>query len=153
MRPTYELLRRSDFPAVRRTALDILQVNMGYRCNQTCQHCHVNAGPNRLESMGMETLELVLQVLKARGIKTLDITGGAPELNPGWQIKSRHCHRDGWRGCPFLLNTRTLEPYRRKVDIPTFISLPADASVPWRARRSSSRAIKEKSIRRRKQIT
>jgi radical SAM/Cys-rich protein len=55
---------------------------LGYRCNQSCLHCHVNAGPNRTEMMDAETLSLIPQVLKAQNIETLDLTGGAPELHP-----------------------------------------------------------------------
>lgn len=82
MHATYPLLRKTDFPPIRRKVLDTLQVNLGYKCNQTCVHCHVNAGPNRTEMMDSETVDLVLQVIKARNITTLDITGGAPEMNP-----------------------------------------------------------------------
>jgi len=82
MHDTLPLLVRSDFPPIRRQRLDTLQVNLGYRCNQSCLHCHVNAGPNRTEAMAADTAALVLQVLRARGIGTLDLTGGAPELNP-----------------------------------------------------------------------
>jgi radical SAM/Cys-rich protein len=67
---------------MRREQLLTLQVNLGYRCNQSCVHCHVAAGPNRTEEMGPEVIDLVVQVLARRGIATLDITGGAPELNP-----------------------------------------------------------------------
>lgn len=81
MRQTIHLLKTSDFPAIRRGALDSLQVNLGYRCNQSCLHCHVNAGPNRTEMMARETIDLVLEVLERRRISTLDLTGGAPELN------------------------------------------------------------------------
>lgn len=81
MRPTLPLLRATDFPAIQRDRLVTLQVNLGYKCNQTCLHCHVNAGPNRTEMMEAETIQLVLQVLQQRGISTLDLTGGAPELN------------------------------------------------------------------------
>jgi radical SAM/Cys-rich protein len=81
MHPTLPLLVNTDFPALRRERLDTLQVNLGYRCNQSCLHCHVNAGPNRTEMMDGDTVDLVLQVLRKRGIKTLDLTGGAPELN------------------------------------------------------------------------
>jgi radical SAM/Cys-rich protein len=76
------LLVQTDFPALRRRRLDTLQVNVGYRCNQSCLHCHVNAGPHRTEEMSGETVDLVLEVLHTRGVPTLDITGGAPELNP-----------------------------------------------------------------------
>lgn len=81
MHATLSLLRKTDFPALRRNTLEALQVNLGYRCNQTCQHCHVDAGPNRTEMMDGDTVDLVLQVLRARSLTTLDLTGGAPELN------------------------------------------------------------------------
>ena len=81
MHPTLPLLAKTDFPALRRVRLETLQVNLGYRCNQSCLHCHVNAGPNRTEMMDGDTVDLVLDVLRARRLKTLDLTGGAPELN------------------------------------------------------------------------
>ena len=70
------------FPTIQRGQLTTLQVNLGYRCNQACSHCHVNAGPTRTESMDRATLALVPKVLLARGIRCLDLTGGAPELHP-----------------------------------------------------------------------
>ena len=76
------LLEVSDFPAVQRTKLDTLQVNLGYLCNLSCTHCHVNAGPKRKELMDLPTIEQVLTVAKKFAIKTLDLTGGAPEMNP-----------------------------------------------------------------------
>jgi radical SAM/Cys-rich protein len=82
MRDTLPLLDAIPFPALQRGRLDTLQVNVGYRCNQSCLHCHVNAGPNRTEAMSGEIVDLVLEVLARRRIGTLDITGGAPELNP-----------------------------------------------------------------------
>lgn len=81
MHATLPLLLTTDFPALRRKKLEILQVNLGYRCNQTCVHCHVNAGPNRKEMMDEETLSLIPQLLAARQIGVLDLTGGAPELH------------------------------------------------------------------------
>jgi len=81
MRDTLPLLEAIPFPALRRGRLDTLQVNVGYRCNQSCVHCHVNAGPNRTEEMTGDVADLVLDVLARRTIATLDITGGAPELN------------------------------------------------------------------------
>jgi len=82
MRDTLPLLEAIAFPTLRRGRLDTLQVNLGYRCNQSCVHCHVGAGPHRTEEMPGETVDLVLAVLDQRAIRTLDITGGAPELNP-----------------------------------------------------------------------
>ena len=72
---------KSRFPPIRRGRLDTLQINVGYRCNQSCFHCHVNAGPNRTEEMTGDVADLVLDFVKRRRIATLDITGGAPELN------------------------------------------------------------------------
>jgi radical SAM/Cys-rich protein len=78
---TLPLLKVTDFPPLRRRAIETLQVNLGYRCNQSCLHCHVNAGPNRTEQMDGATIDLVLEVMRTRRIRTLDVTGGAPELN------------------------------------------------------------------------
>jgi len=82
MRDTWPLLQHIPFPAVRRGRLDTLQVNVGYRCNQSCVHCHVAASPTRTEEMGAGTVDLVLALLERRRIATLDVTGGAPEINP-----------------------------------------------------------------------
>ncbi len=81
MHATLPLLEVSRFPALRRRRIETLQVNLGYKCNQSCVHCHVNAGPDRTEQMDHETVETVLRFLQVSGIGTLDVTGGAPELN------------------------------------------------------------------------
>ncbi len=81
MRDTLPLLDKISFPAIRRAKLETLQINVGYRCNQSCFHCHVNAGPNRTEEMSGDVADAVLDFVKRRRIATLDITGGAPELN------------------------------------------------------------------------
>lgn len=82
MQDTRPLLLQSDFPAVSRGKLDTLQVNLGYLCNLSCLHCHVNAGPQRTELMDRATVDSVLALLERAAIETLDLTGGAPELNP-----------------------------------------------------------------------
>lgn len=83
MHPVWPLLQSIQFPHVTRTDLSALQVNLGYRCNQSCVHCHVNAGPHRTEEMDSATLNEVIRFLEINpGIHTLDLTGGAPELNP-----------------------------------------------------------------------
>ena len=84
MHATLPLLQHTEFPAVRRRTLETLQVNLGYKCNMSCQHCHVNAGPNRTEMMDADTMALIPQVLAARHLQTLDLTGGAPELHEGF---------------------------------------------------------------------
>jgi radical SAM/Cys-rich protein len=75
------LLFPTDFPPLTRRRPTTLQVNLGYRCNQSCVHCHVDAGPKRREEMTAATLEQVLHYLRLGGTQLLDITGGAPELN------------------------------------------------------------------------
>ncbi len=97
MHPMLPLLAATDFPPLRRGRLDTLQVNLGYRCNQSCLHCHVAAGPNRIEAMDGDTVDLVLEVLERRAIGTLDATGGAPELNPHFRRLVRGARRLGVR--------------------------------------------------------
>jgi radical SAM/Cys-rich protein len=82
MRDMLPLLDAIAFPALRRGRLETLQVNVGYRCNQSCFHCHVNAGPTRTEEMSGDVADTVLAFIARRRIGTVDITGGAPELNP-----------------------------------------------------------------------
>lgn len=76
------LLAKTTFPSLARRSVSTLQVNLGYKCNQSCLHCHVNAGPQRKEQMDAETVDQVIEALQTSHIDTLDITGGAPELNP-----------------------------------------------------------------------
>ena len=85
MHATLPLLRRSEFPAIDRGELNTLQVNLGYRCNQSCTHCHVAAGPTRTEEMSRHNIDAVLGFLGRHRIATLDITGGAPELHPDFR--------------------------------------------------------------------
>ena len=82
MRDTWPLLKSTDFPPLTRKSLEILQVNLGYLCNQSCLHCHVAAGPTRKELMHRENIEHILKVLESPSVHTLDLTGGAPEMNP-----------------------------------------------------------------------
>ncbi len=85
MRMSANLSETASFPPIERTDLTILQVNLGYRCNQTCAHCHVNASPKRREMMDQSNLSLIPEILKSRSIPTLDLTGGAPELHEGFR--------------------------------------------------------------------
>ncbi|MGB8895089.1 MAG: arsenosugar biosynthesis radical SAM (seleno)protein ArsS, partial [Pseudolabrys sp.] len=95
MRDTLPRLDQIPFPAIRRGKLETLQVNIGYRCNQACFHCHVNAGPTRTEEMRGDIAELVLDFLRHQKIETLDITGGAPELNPHFRRLVREARKLG----------------------------------------------------------
>jgi radical SAM/Cys-rich protein len=95
MHDTLPLLKNTDFPAIQRSRLETLQVNLGYKCNQSCLHCHVNAGPSRTEEMTRDSIEQILFFIKKQNIKTLDVTGGAPELNPHFKYLVRQAHSLG----------------------------------------------------------
>ncbi len=95
MHATLPLLKQTDFPAIRRNCLETLQVNLGYRCNQSCLHCHVNAGPHRREQMARETVLDVIRFMESSGIKSLDLTGGAPELNPHFRFLVETARQSG----------------------------------------------------------
>ena len=97
MHDVYPLLKYTDFPNIYREKLDTLQINLGYKCNQACVHCHVNAGPKRKEQMSKEVMNLILKFIDKNKIKNIDLTGGAPELNTNFkyftsQLVSRGCH-------------------------------------------------------------
>lgn len=85
MLDTLAKLETIQFPPLQRQGVDTLQVNLGYRCNQQCLHCHVNAGPNRSEQMAPETVDTLIKLLAGGKIRTLDLTGGAPELHPAFR--------------------------------------------------------------------
>lgn len=84
MRNTFPLLVKTEFPAIRRRELETIQANLGYRCNQSCLHCHVAASPKRTEEMSWETMSLLLNFARQQAVQTLDLTGGAPEMNPNF---------------------------------------------------------------------
>ena len=103
MHATLPLLETTNFPLIKRSRLETLQVNLGYKCNQQCLHCHVNASPQRKEVMDKETVDTVIAFLKSTnvnsnansGVKKLDLTGGAPELNPYFRKLVRHARQLG----------------------------------------------------------
>lgn len=97
MLDTRPLLLSTHFPSIARDQLTTLQVNLGYLCNLSCVHCHVNAGPTRTELMDLDTIELVLEVCRSQSIDTLDLTGGAPEMNPHFRYLVREAHKLGLR--------------------------------------------------------
>jgi len=86
MKDTFDLLVDTNFPKIKRSALDTLQVNLGYLCNQQCLHCHVDASPRRTEIMSIDTINDVLVFIEKKNIRTLDLTGGAPEMNPNFSF-------------------------------------------------------------------
>jgi radical SAM/Cys-rich protein len=110
MHATLPLLKVTDFPAIRRRKLQTLQVNLGYKCNQSCVHCHVNAGPNRTEMMSAATIDDVLAFARASRVAKLDITGGAPELNPEFRGLVRNARALGMHVMDRCNLTILLEP-------------------------------------------
>ncbi|HEY6095537.1 MAG TPA: arsenosugar biosynthesis radical SAM (seleno)protein ArsS [Gallionellaceae bacterium] len=110
MRATLPLLVDTDFPPLRRDHLETLQVNLGYLCNQSCLHCHVNAGPKRKELMSAETIAQIVAYLRTSGVKTLDLTGGAPEMNPHFRDLVSVARRLGIRVMDRCNLTILLEP-------------------------------------------
>ncbi len=97
MLATLDRLEKTTFPALRRQSLETLQVNLGYRCNQSCLHCHVNAGPKRRELMTRETIDEILAFLERHRVGLLDLTGGAPEMNPHFRDLVAHARGLGIR--------------------------------------------------------
>lgn len=93
MHETLHLLKKTDFPKIHRGTVETLQVNLGYRCNQSCVHCHVDAGPNRTEMMSPETIETVVSYLQTQDVQILDVTGGAPELHPQFKELVKTVHK------------------------------------------------------------
>ena len=81
MHKIYPLIKNTNFPSIRRSCLKTIQVNLGYKCNQSCLHCHVNAGPKRREMMDKKTIDNVIDFAINNNIETVDLTGGAPEIN------------------------------------------------------------------------
>ena len=121
MQDTRPLLLESDFPALTRATLDTLQVNLGYLCNMSCVHCHVNAGPTRTELMDRATVEQVIALIDSAGIGTLDLTGGAPELNPHFRYLVSAARERGVRVIDRCNLTVLFEPGQE--DLAEFLSV------------------------------
>lgn len=97
MHKIYPLIKDTDFPQIRKLALKTLQVNLGYKCNQSCLHCHVNASPKRIEMMNKETINDVINFSYENAIENVDLTGGAPEMNQHFKyiikkLKKKNIH-------------------------------------------------------------
>ncbi|MCK5666069.1 MAG: arsenosugar biosynthesis radical SAM protein ArsS [Thiotrichaceae bacterium] len=95
MRDVKPLLIKSNFPKIRRDRLLTLQMNLGYLCNLSCTHCHVNAGPKRTELMSRQTMEVALQFAEKYQLEKLDLTGGSPEMNPNFQWLVKKAKQQG----------------------------------------------------------
>ena len=116
MHATLPLLQASNFPALTRKRLSTLQVNLGYLCNQSCVHCHVDAGPHRTEMMDDGLIDMISQVLKTRKIETLDLTGGAPELHQGFKRIVAEARAQGVRVIDRCNLTILFEPGQENLD-------------------------------------
>ena len=117
---------------LRARAIDVLQVNLGKRCNQTCQHCHVDAGPDRREVMSDAVVDACLRFLERADIPTLDITGGAPELHPRFRELVTRARAAGRRVIDRCNLTITRLP--NYADLPAFLAehrVEIVASLPW----------------------
>src|SRR5260221_6186287 len=152
MHATLPLMRHYGFPPIRRARLETLQVNLGYKCNQSCLHCHVNAGPTRTEMMARETIDDVLVFLAKGKISTLDITGGAPELHPHFRELVKRARDLGVRVIDRCNLTVLLEPGQE--DLADFLSrneVEITASLPCYTEelvdRQRGKGVYEKSIR------
>lgn len=125
-----EILKKLSIP-LERTRVDTLQINVGKICNQSCAHCHVNAGPDRKEIMTRSTVDRVVNFVKESHIKTADITGGAPELNPHFKflvssLKQLNCHIIVRCNLTIIMedNQKDLPRFYKKNDIELICSLP-----------------------------
>ncbi len=119
--PTFKdrLQQSKQFP-LKPTGLDIFQINVGYMCNQVCAHCHVDAGPDRKEIMTKETMQMCLDVLKQSGATTLDLTGGAPEMNPNFRWFVEEASKVGIKDFIVRSNLTIIRANKKYYDLPEF---------------------------------
>lgn len=121
--PTFaeRLIQQNQWP-LRPTELEILQINVGYMCNQVCAHCHVDAGPQRREIMTRDTMEHVLRVLRNSRVNTVDITGGAPEMNPDFRWFATEIASTGVSDFIVRSNLTIMLAHERYRDLPQFFA-------------------------------
>ncbi|MCO7184009.1 MULTISPECIES: arsenosugar biosynthesis radical SAM (seleno)protein ArsS [Tenacibaculum] len=119
--PTFakKLKETNQFP-LRPKKLEILQINLGYMCNQVCAHCHVDAGPDRKEIMTTETMEQCLDVIRKTGAHTLDLTGGAPEMNPNFRWFVEEASKAGIKDFIVRSNLTIIRANKKYYDLPEF---------------------------------
>ncbi len=115
-----EMLEKTGHFPLRPGNLEILQINLGYMCNQVCSHCHVDAGPDRKEIMTRETMKLCLEVIKTTAAHTLDLTGGAPEMNPDFRWFVEEASRAGIRDFIVRSNLTIIRANKKYRDLPEF---------------------------------
>jgi radical SAM/Cys-rich protein len=119
--PTFEeKIKQSQSLPLRPKTLEILQMNLGYMCNQVCAHCHVDAGPDRKEMMSRKTLEKCLQILEKSPVSTLDLTGGAPEMHPDFRWFVAEASKIGVADFIVRSNLTILRANKKYYDLPDF---------------------------------
>lgn len=102
--------------------IEILQINVGYMCNQVCAHCHVDAGPDRKEIMTVATMEQILEVLRTSEVSTLDLTGGAPEMNPNFRWFVEEASKIGVKDFIVRSNLTIIRANKKYYDLPEFFA-------------------------------
>jgi len=119
--PTFKskISETNQFP-LKAKKLEILQINVGYMCNQVCEHCHVDAGPDRKEIMTRETMQQILDVIKTTGAHTLDLTGGAPEMNPHFRWFVEEASKVGVKDFIVRSNLTIIRANKKHYDLPDF---------------------------------
>ena len=119
--PTFakKIKETNQFP-LKPKPLEILQINVGYMCNQVCAHCHVDAGPDRKEIMTRETMQQCLEVIKKTGAHTLDLTGGAPEMNPNFRWFVEEASKAGIKDFIVRSNLTIIRANKKYYDLPEF---------------------------------
>ncbi|MDA0177568.1 Radical SAM [Mesoflavibacter sp. HG96] len=119
--PTFKdkIVESNQFP-LKPKPLEILQINVGYMCNQVCEHCHVDAGPDRKEIMTKETMQQCLDVIKTTGAHTLDLTGGAPEMNPNFRWFVEEAAKAGIKDFIVRSNLTIIRANKKYHDLPEF---------------------------------
>lgn len=105
---------------LRAKKLEILQINLGYMCNQVCEHCHVDAGPDRKEIMTRETMQQCLEIIQKTGAHTLDLTGGAPEMNPDFRWFIEEASKVGIKDFIVRSNLTIIRANKKYYDLPEF---------------------------------
>ena len=119
--PTFKakISETNQFP-LKAKKLEILQINVGYMCNQVCDHCHVDAGPDRKEIMTRDTMRQCLEVIKNTGAHTLDLTGGAPEMNPDFRWFVEEAAKAGIKDFIVRSNLTIIRANKKYYDLPDF---------------------------------
>jgi len=119
--PTFKnkITETNQFP-LKAKKLEILQINVGYMCNQVCDHCHVDAGPDRKEIMTRDTMQQCLEVIKNTGAHTLDLTGGAPEMNPDFRWFVEEAAKAGIKDFIVRSNLTIIRANKKYYDLPEF---------------------------------